>query len=125
MAHTSTDDYERNPFEVELLASDLQGFLNDDISFLLRQLGSDRIRRVVTGLQWEDVTEEPRTQPAASFRLSRAAAQSLMDRLYSLGLRPKEAAYFNPALVATKEHLEDMRAIAFAKTGVTPPTRDR
>jgi hypothetical protein len=123
MAHTNDEDFVSSPFDVELLVSDMPGFTTDEFTFLLRKLGNDRIRRVVTGLQWEELTEEVRSRAVDSFRLSRAGAQSLMDKLYSLGLRPKESAYFNPALRATQEHLEDMRAIAFTKIEVDQPRK--
>lgn len=64
------------------------------------------------------------TEPA--FRISlkspegASAAQRLMDQLWSLGLRPSDIG--TPGhLAATTKHLEDMRAIAFAKLDTPKP----
>lgn len=42
-------------------------------------------------------------------------AQSLMDELWSAGLRPSEGSGSAGSLAATERHLEDMRALVFRK----------
>lgn len=48
----------------------------------------------------------------AFLELDRDEAQSLMDRLYEVGLRPSLAAGTAGQLEAVKYHLEDMRKLA-------------
>jgi hypothetical protein len=45
--------------------------------------------------------------------LSRGAAQLLMNQLWVLGVRPKDAGDPPGALKATERHLEDMRRLVF------------
>jgi hypothetical protein len=54
-------------------------------------------------------------------RLEREIAQVMIDRLWDCGLRPSEGTGSAGSLAATQKHLEDMRAIAFAKSGVVKP----
>jgi hypothetical protein len=54
----------------------------------------------------------------ASFQLLPEAAQKLFDDLYAFGYRPTQRSD-DPGAVNT--HLQDMRAIAFAKLGITQP----
>ena len=51
--------------------------------------------------------------------LENQAAQSLMDQLWHCGLRPSEGSGSAGALAATQQHLDDMRAIAFKKLGLS------
>lgn len=48
-----------------------------------------------------------------TFFIDRRAAQSLMNELYAAGLRPDDAAHVNDALLASKEHIADLRRVAF------------
>lgn len=48
-------------------------------------------------------------------------AQELMDNLWRCGFRPTEGKGSAGQLAATDRHLQDMRAIAFHKLGVTAP----
>ena len=51
-------------------------------------------------------------------QLSHEDAQSLMDELYHVGIRPSQAAGSAGQLDAVKYHLEDLRTLVFKK--VTP-----
>jgi len=51
-------------------------------------------------------------------KISKTAAQVLMDDLWNSGIRPTEGAGSAGSLRATEKHLEDMRKIAFFKLGV-------
>jgi len=50
-------------------------------------------------------------RPTAS--ISMAAAQTLMDDLWNVGIRPTEGTGSAGSLRATEKHLQDMRRIAF------------
>ena len=50
-------------------------------------------------------------------------AQLLMDELWDCGLRPTEGAGSAGQLTSVQRHLEDMRAIAFNKSGVEAPKK--
>ncbi len=41
------------------------------------------------------------------------AAQSLMDAMYAAGVRPSEARHVNDTVAAVKEHIADLRKVAF------------
>ena len=56
-----------------------------------------------------------------SFTIARDIAQTLMDDLWQCGLRPTEGTGSAGSLRATERHLEDMRAIAFAKLNTPSP----
>lgn len=58
-------------------------------------------------------------QPAITLR--RDEGQQLIDALWDCGLRPSEGSGSAGQLASTQRHLEDMRAIAFAKTEVAKP----
>src|SRR4051812_21893784 len=48
-----------------------------------------------------------------SLRISRTAAQQLMDNLWQCGLRPSEGSGSAGSLKATERHLDDMRRLVF------------
>lgn len=51
--------------------------------------------------------------------LEETAAQSLMDDLWACGLRPTEGRGSAGAMEATREHLQDMRKIAFNRLKIS------
>jgi hypothetical protein len=53
--------------------------------------------------------------------LDDGAAQSLLDQLWNMGLRPKAVMTADATNKAQAEHLADMRAIAFAKLSIAAP----
>ena len=55
---------------------------------------------------------------APTLSLTKDEAQALMDELWRVGLRPTEGSGSAGSLAATQRHLEDMRALAFAKLEV-------
>ncbi len=58
-------------------------------------------------------------QPALTFR--DGEAQALIDTLWSAGLRPTQGKQSEGVTAAQDRHLQDMRALAFAKLGVERP----
>ena len=61
-----------------------------------------------------------------TFRLDPAAAQLLMEQLWQMGLRPRDGAGSLAHVDAMKDHLADLRRIAFARKEVPAqagPTR--
>lgn len=67
---------------------------------------------------------EPRTEgmhiPAACY-IANHEAQQLMDDLWACGLRPAAGRHSEGVTAAQDRHLQDMRAIAFAKLEIERP----
>ncbi|HLP07915.1 MAG TPA: hypothetical protein VK178_07095 [Opitutaceae bacterium] len=106
-------------------------FLFDKISIrMIRKYGVQagdplRAARSVAVVQ-PIVLKAPDTQDwmmeiPAAFDLSPEEAQQFMDELWRVGIRPTEGAGSVGQMAATTRHLEDMRAVAFAKLGVVKP----
>lgn len=53
--------------------------------------------------------------------IHRDSAQNLMDELWNLGFRPERGQMSVGQVAAIEKHLEDMRAITFAKLEVAKP----
>ena len=64
-------------------------------------------------LIWERVEEDTAINPEPLFRLEQEDAQSLMDTLWDVGLRPSEGMGSAGQLAAVQNHLKDMQTIAF------------
>jgi hypothetical protein len=94
---------------------------HDQIDFYLFEDDSlARTRHVGDGLVMRPISEGAYiTGPTFSMRAEES--QRLMDELWSIGLRPLEAAGTAGSLAATTKHLEDMRALAFSKLEVPKP----
>jgi hypothetical protein len=60
-------------------------------------------------------------QIAPCFSIDLTAAQSLMDDLWRAGLRPALGKQSEGVTAAQSRHLDDMRAITFAKLNIPPP----
>jgi len=70
---------------------------------------------VAKTLEFTEAPRHARCEPTVE--LDFQAAQVLMDDLYHAGIRPSEGD--SPGeLKATKQHLQDMKAIAFKKLGM-------
>lgn len=57
--------------------------------------------------------KEPGLMVDPTMRISRGAAQMLVDDLWQAGFRPTEGTGSAGSLKATEKHLQDMRKIAF------------
>ncbi len=90
--HVIREDFRQRPVPVEALATDLKGD-----TFWFKQI------------------DEGTLPPYAPFRMRRESAQDLMDDLYRIGIRPREAAGSIGQLAAVQAHLEDMRLLAGVK----------
>jgi hypothetical protein len=73
-------------------------------------------RTAMVGATWEGF-EEGELPPAKPLLVHDQEAQLLFDELWQLGLRPTS----EPSGEGIKAHLEDMRAIAFAKMEIDKP----
>jgi len=69
----------------------------------------------------EPVAFDEGSNPLPTMRLTREAAQMLMDELWNCNIRPEGAAGSVGQLGAVEKHLQDMRAIAFAKLEIGKP----
>lgn len=82
--------------------------------FLVRDDG--RTREVAVSIEWE-ARESGTVNPEPPAALKREAVQILMNDLWSAGIRPSGQQNGE----GVQKHLEDMRAIAFAKLNVEKP----
>lgn len=99
----------------ELLVGGELDFISNSIRFLLREntpgMGG---RRVALPVVMEQVSPDPPLNPTpATFSLSLDAAQKLIDQLYAIGLRPSKMEDNSPVIGAMKEHIADLRRMAF------------
>jgi hypothetical protein len=76
-----------------------------------RERDSSPLVSVMQPAMFFDQARGLEVRPAISFE--EVEAQMLMDELYAIGLRPTEGRGSVGALGATKDHLEDMKKIAF------------
>jgi hypothetical protein len=74
---------------------------------------------LVTNLTFTKVDDGEMHSP--SFRLHVSEAQARMDSLWTAGLRPAAGKQSEGVTAAQGRHLEDMRALAFAKLNVATP----
>ncbi len=95
--------YQDQPIAIYIRKQDYEDLPAQAVTF-------DAAQYVAQGAAW----------PCAA-RLSLEESQLLMDSLWQAGLRPAEGSGSTGQLAATVRHLEDMRAIAFEKTGVLKP----
>jgi hypothetical protein len=80
------------------------------LEVLLTKRVADRVQ--VCSITWAGAPDEGlAVEP--SFRLSLDDAQSLMDQLWTCGLRPSEGSGSAGALAATQKHLDDVRKLLF------------
>lgn len=64
-------------------------------------------------VQFVSMTEAPVVETPPAFLLTKEAAQSFMDELWHVGVRPSEGSGSAGSLAATERHLADMRALVF------------
>ena len=78
----------------------------------------DNKKRHVTKIEMtiEDRTPNAYTSPAMV--LEPNEAQQIMNELWKVGLRPKDGEGSSAQINSMKEHLADMRKIAFKKLGI-------
>jgi hypothetical protein len=78
----------------------------------------------LTHTEWTEIagpSKQPYLgEPPVALRLDLEAAAELMDSLWAAGIRPREIGNAGQ-LAAVERHLEDMRALIFAKLDVVPP----
>jgi hypothetical protein len=87
---------------------------------ILLFIGSPDRKVRVKDIVLEKIDEHDCIAPAPSFHLEPEQAQTLLDDLWQCGVRPTEGAGTAGSMRATERHLEDMRAIAFAKLNIKP-----
>lgn len=67
--------------------------------------------KFISGVKFSEI--EPGSEINKAVQIDVDTAQSLMNQLYNIGIRPTGIEQSIAALPATKNHLEDMRKIAF------------
>ena len=88
-------------------------FMVDGIDFyIVENNPHERTRRIAKSIPMEPL-DEAVSDPPAPFWLTHNNAKKLMDDLWNAGVRPTEMSATEGALAATKDHLADMRDIAF------------
>lgn len=97
-------------------------FIRDTISLrFVRRSDSGRIA-IAREVVFEDCKpEEWMCEIPRAMEIAPDEAQQFVDELWRVGIRPTEGTGSSGMLGATQRHLEDMRSIAFAKTGVQKP----
>lgn len=85
--------------------------------YLMKKEGKARSVALFSGFG-EPVGEGELLPPDPSFAIPVGMARNLMDELWRAGVRPTEA---GDASDAQKSHLNDMRALLFAKLNVERP----
>ncbi len=93
--------------------------MGDWIGLYLSDYGMDGRRAVATNVTFEQAIDGQYTPP--TLRIPRENAQSLMDDLWHCGLRPTLGKQSEGVTAAQGRHLEDMRAVAFAKLNIEKP----
>jgi hypothetical protein len=107
-----TSETELNPYgRLKLLAR--RADWNATIDFMAFQHERDGTTLYGEPLMLREYPDSYQTPRVPTFRLDYAAAQALMDELWTCGLRPSEGTGSAGALAATQKHLEDMRKLVF------------
>ena len=86
---------------------------SDGVAFLMREQTVSGVHRVVLPLEFNIKTVEPGESIDPTMVLLPQEAQSLLEALWAIGLRPAEARYPNEHVNALRDHLRDMREIVF------------
>lgn len=95
---------------------------NDDVAVYAVERGiGDRnqlVARVARAIEFEEIAEGGLYGPNPTFSISMETAQRAMDELWSCGIRPTQGKQSEGMFTAQGRHLDDMRAIAFAKLNI-------
>lgn len=78
--------------------------------FMRQESSEDETVLVGSNIVFTKVSDASMVEP--TFRITPHEAQSLMDELWSCGLRPTEGTGSAGAMAATERHLNDMRALS-------------
>lgn len=92
---------------------------SDSYPVWLVHTDSEGVKRVAPPCVFIE-TKEGESQ-APSLSLSHGAAQELMNRLWSLGLRPRDGAGTLAHVDAMRAHIEDLRRVAFSRLEASGP----
>ena len=95
----------------------IAGPWHDGVDFLIRDKHADGRILVFKNLIAEPI--EPGMYQEPTGRITKQAAQVLMDDLWAAGLRPTEGTGSAGSLKATEKHLDDMRRIVAKKLDVS------
>lgn len=94
----------------------------DRIAFHLIHFNEDGERCYVHGFTETPLVRGEAGPEQPSFTLGREDAQRVMDDLWAAGLRPTQGQQSEGLTAGQARHLEDMRAIAFAKLDIDAPS---
>lgn len=89
------------------------------VSLYLASFDRDGKRAIATNVTYDVVEDGSYINP--TMRIPRENAQELMDSLWQCGLRPTMGKQSEGVTAAQARHLEDMRAVAFAKLNIDKP----
>jgi len=76
---------------------------------------------IVTNLQFNELEEGATSEPCMSGKDGEEFLRAALNAAWDLGLRPDGYLDVRESMKATNSHLQDMRAIAFAKLNVEKP----
>jgi hypothetical protein len=95
----------------------------DSIGFHLLKWNGDphNSRSIATSVSFAPFADGEYTEPRPLFEISSEGAQRLIDALWQCGLRPTQGKQSEGVTAAQARHLEDMRALTFAKLGIERP----
>ena len=103
-----------NNLEMRFLTNPMTGRLD------LYIVKTSKGKRLIAKLDnFEEVPDGAYFSPCASLEWN--AGQSFANQLWDLGIRPEQSKQSQGAHEAQGRHLDDMRAIAFAKLNVEKP----
>lgn len=91
----------------------------DQVNCYLWDFDVSGLRRAKKVVEGDRIEREQFVEP--TFRIPAESAQRLMDDLWAAGFRPTEGRQSEGVTVAQSRHLDDMRAIAFAKLNIEKP----
>ena len=96
----------------------------DCFGLYLRAGNPDGKQAYANNIEFNEI-EEGEYVGGPLLKLQREQVQGLMDSLWTAGLRPTQGRQSEGVTAAQGNHLQDMRALAFAKLNVTPPEQAR
>lgn len=101
---------------------------NDAYRFALVHDGADRKCFYLDGMSFKEFPEGGHTEPLDPYKIENAPPiremlQAIVDAAWDEGFRPKGFSDVKNETTAIKNHLADMRALAFYKVGAPTPNQ--
>jgi len=102
------------PIKIFIRRDDIWG---DNFHVRMGSLVGERMV-IAQPVQFISTTEAPVVETQPALTLSKESAQSFMDELWNVGIRPSEGTGSAGQLAATQKHLDDMRRLVFEEPKV-------